>query len=99
MTLQQRDRPQPSAQTMLGVNSRLASYQGNINSQQYQLAQMQAFANAQDKVFDQKGAEAGYCADLDLVNSTAVADGCRPECWGSALRCGCRYCRCSGGCR
>ena len=69
-TLQQLIDQQPSSQLMGGMNARLAAYQGNINSQQYQLSQMQAFANAQDKVFEQKVQQAGYCADLDLVNST-----------------------------
>jgi hypothetical protein len=63
MTLQHLIDGQPSAHMMLGMNSRLASYQGNINSQAYQLAQMQAFAAAQDKVFDQKIQQAAYCSD------------------------------------
>jgi Type IV secretion system proteins len=75
MTLQHLIDGQPSSQLMGGMNARLASYQGNINSQQYQLAQMQSFANAQDKVFEQKVQQAGYCADLDLVNATASLTG------------------------
>jgi hypothetical protein len=54
---------QPSSQLMGGMNARLAAYQGNINSQKYQLAQMQAFANAQQKVFDETEKRAVFCAD------------------------------------
>jgi Type IV secretion system proteins len=78
-TLQQLIDQQPSSQLMGGMNARLAAYQGNINSQQYQLSQMQAFANAQDKVFEQKVQQAGYCADLDLVNSTQSLTGAGPN--------------------
>ena len=66
---------QPSAQTMLGINSRLASYQGDINTQQYQLNQMKAFADAQQKVFDQQQHQAGFCADADWVNATQSLTG------------------------
>jgi hypothetical protein len=63
MTLQHEIDAIPSAQTMLGINSRLASYQGDINTQQYQLAQMRAFAAAQQKVFDEQEKQAVFCAD------------------------------------
>jgi hypothetical protein len=74
-TLQQLIDGQPSTQMMLGINSRLAAHQGNINSQQYQLAQAQAFADAQQKVLDQKLELASFCSDYAWANSTHSLTG------------------------
>ena len=59
---------------MAGMNARLASYQGNINSQQYQLSQMQAFASAQQKVFDEQEKQAVFCSDYRLGGRQPVTD-------------------------
>ena len=66
---------QPTTQQMVGIQSRIDTYQGNINSQQYQLSQMQSFANAQDKVFDQKMQMANYCSAQAWANSTHPLTG------------------------
>jgi hypothetical protein len=66
---------QPSSQLMGGMNARLAAYQGNINSQQYQLAQMQAFANAQQKVFDETEKQAVFCADYGWAANNPSLSG------------------------
>ena len=66
---------QPTSQLMSGMTARLAAYQGNINSQQYQLSQMRAFANAQDKVFEQKQQLASYCSDYAWANATKSLTG------------------------
>jgi hypothetical protein len=60
---------------MSGMNARLAAYQGNINSQQYQLAQMQAFANAQQKVFDETEKQAVFCADYGWAEDNPSLSG------------------------
>jgi len=85
MQLQHLIDQQPSSQLMGGMNARLASYQGNINAQQYQLAQMQTFANAQQQVFDQKIQQAAYCADAGWA-----ADN--PSLTGAALNLGAAHC-------
>ena len=66
---------QPTSQLMAGMTARLAAYQGNIDSQQYQLSQMRAFANAQDKVFEQKQQLASYCSDYAWANATQSLTG------------------------
>jgi hypothetical protein len=73
--LQQLIDTQPSSQLMGGMNGRLAAYQGNINSQQYQLSQMQAFASAQEKVFDEQEKQAVFCSDYHWVNDTKSLTG------------------------
>ena len=66
---------QPSVQTMTGMNGRLATYQGNINSQQYQLSQMQAFASAQQKVFDEQEKQAVFCSDYGWAKDNPSLTG------------------------
>jgi hypothetical protein len=88
-TLQQLIDNQPSSQLMGGMNSRLSAYQGNINSQQYQLAQVQAFANAQQKVFDQRERQAVYCSQAAWANDNPSLTGAglnlgAPNCVGGA---------------
>jgi Type IV secretion system proteins len=75
MALQQLIDHQPTSQLMGGMQSRLNTYQGNINSQQYQLSQMQSFANAQDKAFDQRMQMANYCAAQAWATSTQPLTG------------------------
>jgi hypothetical protein len=74
-TLQQLIDNQPSSQLMGGMNSRLSAYQGNINSQQYQLSQAQVFANAQQKVFDQREQQAVYCSQAAWANDNPSLTG------------------------
>jgi Type IV secretion system proteins len=74
-TLQQLIDNQPSSQLMGGMNSRLSAYQGNIASQQYQLSQAQAFANAQQKVFDQKEQQAVFCSAYGWANDNPSLTG------------------------
>jgi hypothetical protein len=75
MTLQHLIDGQPSSQLMGGMNARLASYQGNIASQQYQLAQMQAFANAQQRVFDEQEKQAVFCSAYSLAANNPSLTG------------------------
>jgi hypothetical protein len=84
-TLQQLIDNQPSSQLMGGMNSRLSAYQGNINSQQYQLQQAQTFANAQQKVFDQREQRAVFCSDAGWANDN-------PPLTGAALNLGAAHC-------
>jgi hypothetical protein len=74
-TLQQLIDNQPSSQLMGGMNSRLSAYQGNITSQQYQLAQVQTFANAQQKVFDQREQQAVFCSAYGWANDNPSLTG------------------------
>jgi hypothetical protein len=74
-TLQQLIDNQPSSQLMGGMNSRLSAYQGNIASQQYQLLQAQAFASAQQKVFDQKEQQAVFCSAYGWANDNPSLTG------------------------
>jgi hypothetical protein len=81
--LQQLIDTQPSSQLMGGMNSRLASYQGNINSQQYQLSQTQAFVAAQQRVYDQQEQQAVLCSASSLVRNNASLSGAVPEIAGN----------------
>jgi Type IV secretion system proteins len=86
-TLQQQIDAQPSAQTMAGINARLSAYQGNISSQQYQLAQAQAFANAQRQVFDQQEQQAAFCSAYSYFNDTRSFSGAGLTLAGNGARC------------
>jgi hypothetical protein len=86
-TLQRQIDAQPSAQTMAGINARLSAYQGNISSQQYQLAQVQAFANAQRQVFDQQEQQAAFCSAYSYFNNTRSFSGAGLTLAGNGARC------------
>jgi hypothetical protein len=79
---------QPSNQTMAGINSRLASYNGNIQSQYYQLGQMQAMAQAQQQVYEQQRRQAAFCSSVNWFNDRpAYFFGAGPTVSGSGAGC------------
>jgi hypothetical protein len=86
-TLQQQIDAQPSAQTMAGIGARLSAYQGNIASQQYQLAQVQSFANAQRQMFNQQEQQAVFCSAFSFYNDTHSLSGAGLTLAGNGARC------------
>lgn len=78
---------QPSNQLMAGMNSRLASYNGNIQSQYYQLGQMQAFAAAQERVWVEQEKQARFCASVKWFNDRSYIGGVGPTVSGSGTAC------------
>jgi Type IV secretion system proteins len=87
MQLQRLIDAQPSNQLMAGVNSRMSAYNGNIQTQQYQLAQMQAMANAQRQVYEQQRRQAGFCSSVSWYNDRQYYYGAGPTVSGSGTGC------------
>jgi hypothetical protein len=78
---------QPSNQLMGGINSRMSAYNGNIQTQQYQLVQMQAMVNAQNQVFEQQRRQAGFCSSVSWYNDRQYYYGAGPTVSGSGTGC------------
>ncbi len=75
MALQKLIDVQPSNQFMAGLAGRLHSFQGNIQSQQWQLQQMQTFAAAQERVFEEQQRQANFCSAVTWSQHTASLSG------------------------
>ena len=75
MALQKLIDLQPTNQLMAGLASRLHSFQGNIQSQQWQLQQMQTFAAAQERVFEEQQRQANFCSAVTWSQHTASLSG------------------------